>query len=65
VIPKIAIAGLIVLTGMTVYASYAGWGIAKPVRETKSVRHGSRRVTRTRGHYYHHYGRTHGHYYGK
>ncbi len=60
---KIAIGAMTAMTGLAFWASYAGWGLAKPVKQTKSVRHGSRHVSR--GPYYHHFGRTHGHYHGK
>jgi hypothetical protein len=58
---------LIALTGVAfvavAWASFSGWGLTKPRKEARSVRHGSRHVRRTP--YYHYYGRTHSHYGGK
>jgi len=67
---KVAIALLAVFAAGVVWASAAGWGLAKPQRQSPSVRHGSTHhpgVRRRRPYfmYFGGRGRTHGRYGGK
>jgi hypothetical protein len=69
---KIMIGLLVAFAAGVIWASIAGWGLAKPARSGPSVRHGSTHhpgTHRRRPYYYHfgrsRYGRTHGRYGGK
>jgi hypothetical protein len=69
-ISKIAIGLLAVSALGVIWASAAGWGLARPARRAPSVRHGSTRHhgTHRRRPYFMYFGRssrTHGRYGGK